>query len=395
MKDYSDYHPTRKEKMLHDAKKLFDFNVTGFSGSEVIVNKQMTTKVIMYDKYSASQSVKTVIAEKDSLTFGDIVTFDDGLILLIGTLESENVVTKKWVAKKCNITLKWVDDEGEIQESPCVLDYNAKSNFGVEEGKVMSLPDGRRQVILPKTLQTLRIAKRDKRFIIGGEAFKSIDCDYVSDEGLVNLSLQSTQIDPAIDNVEMGIANYDKVAKYSIYIINGENTSISIDQSLQLNVDAFKNTTPIPINELTFTSLDESIATVNSNGLITPVSTGTVYIQANYKNASAQIKLTVRDIQYNNYTVDIEGSEFIYLGAKQTYKALFKNNGAEISEKAVFSLFDEDGKSATKKAIVSGIQGNSITLLGDTKLMGYIMLCVSSENGLIKGSRKLRVKGYL
>lgn len=381
--------------MLHDAKKLFDFNVTGFSGSEVIVNKQMTTKVIMYDKYSASQSVKTVIAEKDSLTFGDIVTFDDGLILLIGTLESENVVTKKWVAKKCNITLKWVDDEGEIQESPCVLDYNAKSNFGVEEGKVMSLPDGRRQVILPKTLQTLRIAKRDKRFIIGGEAFKSIDCDYVSDEGLVNLSLQSTQIDPAIDNVEMGIANYDKVAKYSIYIINGENTSISIDQSLQLNVDAFKNTTPIPINELTFTSLDESIATVNSNGLITPVSTGTVYIQANYKNASAQIKLTVRDIQYNNYTVDIEGSEFIYLGAKQTYKALFKNNGAEISEKAVFSLFDEDGKSATKKAIVSGIQGNSITLLGDTKLMGYIMLCVSSENGLIKGSRKLRVKGYL
>ncbi|MEK4451294.1 Ig-like domain-containing protein [Paenibacillus sp. FSL L8-0506] len=395
MKDYSDYHPTRKEKMLHDAKKLFDFNVTGFSGSEVIVNKQMTTKVIMYDKYSASQSVKTVIAEKDSLTFGDIVTFDDGLILLIGTLESENVVTKKWVAKKCNITLKWVDDEGEIQESPCVLDYNAKSNFGVEEGKVMSLPDGRRQVILPKTLHTLGIAKRDKRFIIGGEAFKSIDCDYVSDEGLVNLSLQSTQIDPAIDNVEMGIANYDKVAKYSIYITNSENTSISIDQSLQLNVEAFKNTTPIPINELTFTSLDEYIATVNSNGLITPVSTGTVYIQANYKNASAQIKLTVRDIQYNNYTVDIEGSEFIYLGAKQTYKAMFKNNGAETSEKAVFSLFDEDGKSVTKKAIVSGIQGNSITLLGDTKLMGYIVLSVTSENGLIKGSRKLRVKGYL
>lgn len=381
--------------MLHDAKKLFDFNVTGFSGSEVIVNKQMTTKVIMYDKYSASQSVKTVIAEKDSLTFGDIVTFDDGLILLIGTLESENVVTKKWVAKKCNITLKWVDDEGEIQESPCVLDYNAKSNFGVEEGKVMSLPDGRRQVILPKTLHTLGIAKRDKRFIIGGEAFKSIDCDYVSDEGLVNLSLQSTQIDPAIDNVEMGIANYDKVAKYSIYITNSENTSISIDQSLQLNVEAFKNTTPIPINELTFTSLDEYIATVNSNGLITPVSTGTVYIQANYKNASAQIKLTVRDIQYNNYTVDIEGSEFIYLGAKQTYKAMFKNNGAETSEKAVFSLFDEDGKSVTKKAIVSGIQGNSITLLGDTKLMGYIVLSVTSENGLIKGSRKLRVKGYL
>lgn len=259
----------------------------------------------------------------------------------------------------------------------------------------MSLPDGRRQVILPKTLHTLRIAKRDKRFIIGGEAFKSIDCDYVSDEGLVNLSLQSTQIDPAIDNVEMGIANYDKVAKYSIYITNGESTSISIDQSLQLTVEAFKNTTPIPINELTFTSLDESIATVKSNGLITPVSTGTVYIQANYKNASAQIKLTVRDIQYNNYTVDIEGSEFIYLGAKQTYKALFKNNGAEISGKAVFSLFDEDGKSVTKKAIVSGIQGNSITLLGDTKLMGYIVLTVTSENGLIKGSRKLRVKGYL
>lgn len=381
--------------MLHDAKKLFDFNVTGFSGIEVVVNKQETTNVIMYDKYSATQSVKTVIAEKDSLTYGDIITIDDSLTLLIGTLETENVVTKKWVAKKCNITLKWVDDEGEIQESPCVLDYNTKSNFGVEEGKVMSLPDGRRQVILPKTLHTLRIAKRDKRFIIGGEAFKSIDCDYVSDEGLVNLSLQSTQIDPAIDNVEMGIANYDKVAKYSIYITNGESTSISIDQSLQLTVEAFKNTTPIPINELTFTSLDESIATVKSNGLITPVSTGTVYIQANYKNASAQIKLTVRDIQYNNYTVDIEGSEFIYLGAKQTYKALFKNNGAEISGKAVFSLFDEDGKSVTKKAIVSGIQGNSITLLGDTKLMGYIVLTVTSENGLIKGSRKLRVKGYL
>lgn len=88
--------------MLHDAKKLFDFNVTGFSGIEVVVNKQETTNVIMYDKYSATQSVKTVIAEKDSLTYGDIITIDDSLTLLIGTLETENVVTKKWVAK--NVT---------------------------------------------------------------------------------------------------------------------------------------------------------------------------------------------------------------------------------------------------------------------------------------------------
>ncbi|MEK4289378.1 Ig-like domain-containing protein [Paenibacillus sp. FSL P4-0502] len=328
---------------------------------------------------------------ENDISSGCLIDFQDKKWLMLH-YDNMNDIYKRGIIRRCYTTLRWQDNNLDIREAWFARKTDVSPNFGIEEGKIMTLPDERRQIILQSNEHTQKF-KKTQRFILDNRAWEIITLDDIAD-GIINVVLKESQLNPSTDSLELRIANYQEVI-YKVIITNGESTSVSIDQSLQLNVEAFKNTTPIPINELTFTSLDESIATVNSNGLIIPVSTGTVYIQANYKNASAQIKLTVRDLQYNNYTVDIEGSEFIYLGAKQTYKALFKNNGAEISEKAVFSLFDEDGKSVTKKAIVSGIQGNSITLLGDTKLMGYIVLSVTSENGLIKGSRKLRVKGYL
>ncbi|OME41417.1 Ig-like domain-containing protein [Paenibacillus odorifer] len=355
------------------------------------VEEALKIDALINDNGDIKDEKKISTFVENDISSGCLIDFQDKKWLMLH-YDNMNDIYKRGIIRRCYTTLRWQDNNLDIREAWFARKTDVSPNFGIEEGKIMTLPDERRQIILQSNEHTQKF-KKTQRFILDNRAWEIITLDDIAD-GIINVVLKESQLNTSTDSLELRIANYQEVI-YKVNIANGENTSISIDQSLQLNVEAFKNTTPIPINELTFTSLDESIATVNSNGLITPVSTGTVYIQANYKKASAQIKLTVRDIQYNNYTVDIEGSEFIYLGAKQTYKALFKNNGVEISEKAVFSLFDEDGKSVTKKAIVSGIQGISITLLGDMKLMGYIMLCVSSENGLIKGCRKLRVKGYL
>lgn len=394
MKDYSNYHTNRKDKIVHDGIKLFDYNTEGFSGQNVIINNDVADKLIVYDKYSASQTLKTIIAKIKIINYGDIVQLEDESIYLITKRESQNAIIEKWISTKCNIVLKWVDGEGVVQSSPTIFEYNAKSNFGIEEGRVMSLPDGRRQLILPKNETTMKIAKREKRFIIGGSAFKVTESDYVSDDGLIYLSLSSDQINPSIDSQELEIADYyNNIAKYEILILN-DDFHIGINQTLQLNVEVMKNGSLVN-SSIIFESHDESILIIGESGLINPISVGATSVSVTAFGVTKTIDITVRDIQMNNYTTEIIGSDTINSNQSKVYEILFKNNGEIIDESFDVSLFADDGISETKIAKITTRIENKITLLADKSLLGYVQLHVTSLNGLFTNSKRIRIKTFI
>lgn len=395
MKDYKSYHTKANDKIIHDAKVVSKSTFRGLESQIVLINNKVETNVFFYDKYSSSTILKNAIDENELLNYGDVIYLENGQKWIVVSYETENILYTKWILRLCQIDLKWIDDGGVIHEQPCILDYNTKSNFGEKDDRTMTLPDGRRQLILHKDDNTMKL-KRTKRFIIGDEAFEIVDYDYLSDIGLVNLSLKTSQINPVNDNLVLGIADYhNKQNIYSIEIRGAENLSINLNQQLQLDVIAYKNGVQVGVHEINLSSSNPFIGTVDNQGLFTPKGIGVTSITAEYMGQITSVDIRVRDILVNNYSVELVGADSIDSGQKQTYKAVFKNNGAEVDEIAVFSLFSDNGTTTTKNATIKSTTMNTVTLLADMKLLGYVQLHVISENQLISSSKRIRVKSLI
>ncbi|QWU13398.1 hypothetical protein SAMN04487895_10364 [Paenibacillus sophorae] len=304
-----------------------------------------------------------------------------------------NSVYDKGTIEKTNINLKWVDENGIVQSHPSVLYFNARSTSGIDEGNIMTLPDGRRQIVLQRNEHTLKL-KRDKRFIIGGEAFKVIDIDYVSDEGLVNLSLQSSgDLNPANDNLELGIADYyNNIADYKIEILNGSFATISKDQTLQLNVNLTNRDIPVKSPVIEYLVSDAEVANIDFNGLITPIKTGSIYVTATYMNVSTQIEVSIAESTAYGYTCEIIGSDEIAKGMTKSYTVKFYRNGVEYPDESNFTLTADDGVSSTNLAIISYQDSAENICKVSGQALGYVRLHVSNTNGLSSTSKRLRIK---
>lgn len=150
---------------------------------------------------------KIIMPPDNTIKAGWMVHWNNEQWLCVKADSSNMEVYESGFIEKCNANLKWIDEEGVIYSYPCVFYYGAKANFGTYADRVMTLPDGRRQVVVQKNEHTMKI-KRNDRFLFGGNAFIVIDHDYISEEGIVNINLKDDQYNPATDNLELGIANY-------------------------------------------------------------------------------------------------------------------------------------------------------------------------------------------
>ncbi|WP_339198562.1 hypothetical protein MKY95_10125 [Paenibacillus sp. FSL P4-0176] len=397
MKDYSNYHNSFKQKVKHDANKILSYSINhSLEAEEVTVNGRRL-KVTMNDKTSSTDLMKYIIGEDSSLKLGDIVELDNGQKWLIVTYNVENVLYKKWEAKYCNLYLKWIDDNGDIQSHPTVFYFNAKSNFGVEEGKVMNLPAGRRQTIVQLNEHTRKI-KRDDRFIFGGEVFKVIDNDYVSDEGLVNLSLQSDQEDTSKDNFELGIADYNRYTPYSMKLLNNDINSIGINQTIQLNVEVRKGNNLISNPSLEFIVINNEIGDIDSTGLFTPKQVGETEITINYKGLSENIRVLVVDSIRNEYSATVSGNDSIKSGKEGTYACEFQMNGSPWQDEGLFVLTSDDGISPSKYVSITSQGNNKCTIKAASnidftkiKVPLYVQLHVQNLNRLSVGYKRIKI----
>ncbi|ALS22306.1 hypothetical protein [Paenibacillus naphthalenovorans] len=339
---------------------------------------------------------EVITKHEDNIRAGDIVEFAFNnearkTYLFLKTIEIREDGYDLSIMQECNAELKWIDDNGNIQIFPCIFFSNSRSNFGISSDKLMMLPNGRRQVIVQRNEHTVKF-KRHMRFMFGGSVFKVIDFDAISDDGIVNLNMQDDLFNPATDNEDLGIADY-RESNYSLKILNDNNISVELNQTLQLSVEALKNNTPVNINEITFVSDNPNVGIIDNSGLFTPVSIGSTLITAEYKGITSSIVIFVRDIQYNNYTVDLEGNDSIYYNKSSKYTPIFKNNGHVIDEQATFYITADDGFSPTNLATLSSQVSNECVILAGNKT-GYIRLHVNSMNGLISGHKRIYIKSY-
>ncbi|ASA21823.1 hypothetical protein B9T62_14195 [Paenibacillus donghaensis] len=380
------------EKEQFDNYALRGFNeLLGVSPEAytVIIGDQEKRVII---QQTSKDNVLQILSELNGYKAGDVIRHSqDSYIVMLKP--QYNQMYQKSKIEMCNINLKWVDSEGSIQSFPSVFYYN-KSSSGIDEGSIINLPNGHRQAVVQKNGHTIKL-KRDKRFIIGGEAFKVVDVDYVSDEGLVNLSLQSSaDLNSAKDNLELEIADYyDHIADYKINITNGSFATINTEQTLQLNVNVTNRNILVTSPVIEYSLSNTNVASIDSTGFLKPIATGSVFVTATYNNVSTQIEISVTESTAYSYTCEIIGVDDIKKGRTQTYTAKFYRNGVEYPDESKFSLTDDDGISITNLATIGAQDSvnNSCSVIA-AQTLGYVRLHLSNANGLATTNKRIRIK---
>ncbi|MGG1664528.1 hypothetical protein [Brevibacillus sp. NRS-1366] len=388
-----------------NAISSFDIIIASNRANVVYRNGLSYKCVIDYGKLPSKSNLKSAqqnfnrelwTRRTDIFKTGDIVEFTHDPLEKMQTFILLNSINTRdeydlSIMQATQGTLKWLDPFGFIKETP-FTQKSSSSAYPLQDDKIMILSKERRVILVQANDDTKQI-KKDRRFIFDERCWKVIGYNGLV-EGLLELTLEEDQFHDTLDNIELRIADYyGKVANYKVSILNGSSGSLSLDDSLQLNVRVTNNESVVDSPPLLFTSTDESIATVDVNGLITPISVGEVVINVECNGAISNITLQVTEKRIYNYTLDILGSSEIKINQPQEYHVIFYSNGTPIHDKATFTLTSLDGTPTTLASIKTTTDTSCVVTAGKTT--GKLLLHAANQNGLITGSKEIKIKSLI
>ncbi|MFS0857341.1 Ig-like domain-containing protein [Paenibacillus taichungensis] len=386
-----------RELRVSDTKKLFEnhyrdtpsYFIVKSANNDLFYEMQINDSSDLKDQKSLTTSIDSLI------TLGETVNWNNEYWIVVHFDTNMGDVYKRGRMYQCLHQLKWIDDEGAIQNTWFTYYSNDMGSLGIKEGNIFSLPDETRRLIIQNNDYTNKFDK-GQRFIFDR---RSWDIHYIDrlNSNLIYIVLKEDQFNTATDNLELEIADYNKLAKYEISILNGDMLAIKVGDILQLNVKTTKNGTPIEI-PLLFSSSDDSIATVSDTGLVSGVQKGSCNIQVSGKGVSASIELNIIEELIPNYTAEIIGEDSIYTNRTSTYTVTFRNNGSEVADTSKFWISTLDGKSTTDLAVIESQNSTTRTCVvksNNNRKYGSFILHVENSNGLSTGKNEIKVKSLI
>ncbi|WP_010498378.1 hypothetical protein [Paenibacillus elgii] len=341
---------------------------------------------------SKTKELKNIQAHPNqTIDFGDYIIWKNEYWLTL-IIDSTGEINTSGQIQKCISTLKWLDSDGLVKEEWFTYRLDFYRGAGVNDDKVITMPSERRYIYVQKNEDTLRLRK-GQRFIFDGRPWKLTAIDGLL-SGLIYFELEEDEFNSVKDNLELGIADYyNNVAEYSVTILNGNYVSFEKSQTLQLNVEVKNRGVVIDSPTLFYSVSDDSIATINESGLISPHKKGHLLASVTFKNVSTQIEINITETVTHNYTAEIVGDSSLKVKSSKTYSCIFRRNGEVIPDKSIFSLTSDDGISPTDLAVivVQDQLNNTCTIKAGEKT-GYIWLHVRNDNGLTKNKIRIQLK---
>lgn len=289
---------------------------------------------------------------------GDIFSFQgyDWICIDKNSSSSSNIC----IVTKCNYPLKWIDENKDIQTQNAVVINLQTTALGIDNNNIMMTPEARMLVVLPINDNTLKLDV-NKRFLLAGEdAYKASFRDLTSEPGLMYLTIKADMYNPATDNGSLLIADYyGNSHNYSINILNN-NSSIQVGNILQIqanlldNGNIVSNNTDNITSTWTYVSNNSDIISVDDNGLITPITSGTGSITIGCEGVTSTYNIQVTAIPVaGNFACTISGATSAKLNSAQIYTAVFTNNGNPITDVATWSLTGDDELDTTYATIIN------------------------------------------
>jgi hypothetical protein len=313
---------------------------------------------------------------------GDIFEFDNAK--WICTDISSTVVSKSCTVTKANNEIK-VYKNSILYKVPCIVEDAIRLySMGIDENKYIIQPSTDIIIRVPNNEVTVLI-KRDEVYKIGLSNYKVVDVSDIINPGLLILKCTWSAEDQHLPN-------------YSINILNGDNVQVNISDSLQIICEVLDGDTVLsPTPPLVFSSSDETIATIDNNGVVSILGMGIVTFTVSLKsdiNIKDNITVEFVDVLQHNYVVTISGNTSIVKGKTATYTATFTDNGQVITETSEFWLTADDGVSTTTLATITSqdpVANTCVVTAGNT--LGYVKLwCKNTAGNIVSEPFRIQIK---
>ncbi|MDR0941838.1 MAG: Ig-like domain-containing protein [Bacteroidales bacterium] len=167
----------------------------------------------------------------------------------------------------------------------------------------------------------------------------------------------------------------------SVNITSGAALSVLIDESLQLTYSVF----PVKAeNSLTWQSRNESILTVNSQGLVTAVAVGTTWVVAHTANGlTDSIKITVNPILISSFIIS-PSSITLAIGKKSTVPIEVTVLPEKATDKSyTYKMLDESIATIDAQGFITAHAEGRTRLeysADNSSAIGYCLITVNPEN---------------
>lgn len=338
---------------------LFNLNINndfgfilGEAGQEVLINNTPARALITNNPLSESKDTKK-ITTLESLERGFIIDYEGHKWLVVSG--DKRYSRHKGIMQKCNNTIT-LNLGGILHKVPCIV--TDKVSLNIDNTRFITTLENEIFILVANDSINSYISMNDI-YKIGRLNYKVIGIDDISKTGLLVIKMEFSENPQVLPN-------------YSITITNGDSLITNTDAPIQLVVEQKDGdiilTEPLP---MIFTSSNESIATVDNLGNVTPVAVGNVIISVSLESDSSvndSIEIIVEEppVQ-DNYSLVINGASSIKSSQSQSYTCTVLNNGVEVTGDCTWSLLgtyasitSQTSTSCTVKA--GSTSGQTVTL---------------------------------
>lgn len=317
-------------------------------------NKTTITEVQIVD--TLDYNIKTVLMKPNENIFvGDMLYFDNNNWLCT-KIDSTNPVYELGTVQKCNNTINLYKNN-MLYKIPIVVESGIRLfQLGAEDSKFITTPSTLVVARVPSNEITKGI-KRGDIYKIGVQNWKVEDVNDIIEQGLLIIRMEYSQ-------------ESQEEYNYSLTILNGDNIQISQSQPLIINAQLTENNIIIPSPSLIYTSSDESIATIDNNGLVNVLDIGNVVfsvILENDTSITASISVEIIADEVDNFTYLLTSTSLpddeIIMSQFKDYKIQKYNNGVLVNQdftfnivgdKSTYELINIDGNNCRVKALKGG-----------------------------------------
>ena len=317
----------------------------------------------------------------ETFNIGEVVVWNSENWLLTN-LDSDIGVQTKGIIERCNNTLTFYKNHN-LYTTPCIIESSVQLyRMSLDETKYISELSDNIVVRIPNNI-TASLIEINDIFSIGKFNYKLTNMSDVVETGLLVLKLQIVLEQPITHT-------------FTLDITNGTIANIQTGTTLQLNTNVYDNNKLIsPTPSLTYTSSNTSVATVNSSGLVTGVTSGTATITVKLTSDNTiqdSISVNITAIPQNNYTYSLLSTSIpdteIVINQTKSYVVTKYNNGVAIAQTFTFSVVGDtsayqlvmvDGNNCTVKALKSS---GIITLkaVDDSDISKYVEKNITLKN---------------
>ena len=278
----------------------------------ILTNKDKEYQKIMFLNVSNETKIK----------IGDILNWklDDGSIekwILFQEEKKVNGTYRTFWIIRCNYLLKWIDDEGHLQQSWSYLvsstDDKVKANFRTWHNMITPQPNKYAEIMMPRYN-----ISRSTNFIVEDESWNVIEYDYTSVPGIIYLSTSENKVNMIYDDLDEDIADLDKKAKYTLALPT-DTQEFNVGDIVNPSYSLLKNGIPITMAVKLY-SQDYSIVKEEQGNLIAKgIGDTNITVQlVDYPDIKMDLPISIKEetVVFSAY---IEGADTIRLDRDSTY----------------------------------------------------------------------------